>query len=167
MGAEISRVFCQIGLCLFCPVLPVLELLFVLSCPVLLFPGGSRHVQVFICSRCTSADTLTLGDCSALQNCSAQVLTLTEGRHSGCTSPSAPSLPVFPRAGGVGAAAAGTDTLAVSSCIVERRGLLQRASSAESNAKIVLRSLSIVRLIGAESGRACGVVFALSSLSTA
>ena len=33
---------------------------------------------------------------------------------------------MFPRAGGVGAAAAGTDTLAVSSCIVERRGLLQQ-----------------------------------------
>ena len=43
----------------------------------------------------------------------------------------------------------------------------RRASSAESNAKIVLRSLSIVRLIGAESGRAGCVVFALSSLSTA
>ena len=43
----------------------------------------------------------------------------------------------------------------------------RRASSAESNAKIVLRSLSFVRLIGAESDRAGCVVFALSSLSTA
>jgi len=43
----------------------------------------------------------------------------------------------------------------------------RRASSAESNVKIVLRSLSFVRLIGAESDRAGCVVFALSSLSTA
>ena len=43
----------------------------------------------------------------------------------------------------------------------------RRASSAESSSKIALRSLSFVRLIGADSGRACCVVFASMLLSTA
>ena len=43
----------------------------------------------------------------------------------------------------------------------------RRASPAESSSKIALRSLSFVRLIGADSGRACCVVFASMLLSTA